>query len=101
MLIGCNKIGYLISDTKALKIMSLYEILKISKIKKMTGRRKMDKWAKLYQCIESEYNACKRFQKQFEKDKLKEMAKYMHERIKDYEYFLVLMDAIDEEEEGD
>lgn len=58
----------------------------------------MDKWTKLYKQIEGEYNACKGLQKKFEKDNLNEMAKYMHERVKDYELFLVLMDTIEEEE---
>lgn len=98
MVNGYNKIGYLISDTKVLKIISLYEILKSQKIQN-ERKKKMDKWTKLYKQIENEYLACKKLQKQKEEEGRKELAHYWANTCGNYQYFMVLMDIIQHEEE--
>lgn len=59
----------------------------------------MDKWTKLYKQIEREYYACRKLQKQMEEEGRKEFADYWRDTCGNYQYFMVLMNVIENEEE--
>lgn len=59
----------------------------------------MDKWTKLYQCVEGEYKAHKELEAKAKEEGKKEIEKYWRFTAGNYQYFMVLMDTIEREEE--
>ena len=57
----------------------------------MKGRKNMDKWAKLYKQIESEYNACRKLETDLRMEGKAEMADYMRDSWMHYQYIMVVM----------
>lgn len=59
----------------------------------------MDKWAKLYKQIESEYNACRKVEKELRSAGKTESADYMRDTWMHYQDIMVLMYSIEREGE--